>query len=332
MTTARPAKPPEIMRPIGVIRSPFADPGDTPLQSFLGAQVEGRIVVHESFVDGLDGLDGFDFAHVITLLDGARGDGDLRPEPLLLRGTGRRVGVFATRYPARPNRLGLSLIRILRIDGNEITFRGVDTVDGTPVLDIKPWVPDFDLPAEARERADRGRIRCGWYTQFGVLPHQEDAAVDAGIVASRPGDIAGPTVLIGGAVSRPGRLTIRSLRRLRDATVTVDFARRGQVARRRICAGAWLVDVLHLVGVRVGAEDRFDHLRRCVVVTASDGRQVTFSLGELDRAVGSAQVLLTWRIDENDLDAFRLIVGSDAEGVRSLSRLSRIDVVDPGPK
>jgi tRNA-Thr(GGU) m(6)t(6)A37 methyltransferase TsaA len=183
VTAERAPEPAAVMRPIGVVRSPFTDLGDTPLQSHFGAHVEARIVLDERFVAGLDGLEGFDFAHVITLLDRARGDADLRPEPLLLRGTGHSIGVFATRHPARPNRLGLSVVRILRIQGIEIAFRGVDVVDGTPVLDIKPWVPDFDVPVEARESAGHESLRCGWYTRFDVLPHPQ-AGADIRVAAS----------------------------------------------------------------------------------------------------------------------------------------------------
>lgn len=79
----------DVLRPIGVIRSPFAEPVDAPLQSLLSGDIEARIVIDDAYIAGLQGLDGFDLARVITLLDRAS-VADLRPEPFLLRGTGRR--------------------------------------------------------------------------------------------------------------------------------------------------------------------------------------------------------------------------------------------------
>ena len=75
---------------------------------------------------------------------------------------GQQVGVFATRYPVRPNPLGLSLIGIERVDGTSVYFSGVDVVDGTPVVDLKPWVPEFDLP-DPRSAASFSDVRVGWY-------------------------------------------------------------------------------------------------------------------------------------------------------------------------
>ena len=86
----------------------------------------------------------------------------MRPTPFLAADPGLEVGVFATRYPVRPNPIGLSLIRIERVTGNEISFTGVDLTDGTPVLDIKPWIPTFDLPTE-QLLAGAGDVAIGWY-------------------------------------------------------------------------------------------------------------------------------------------------------------------------
>jgi tRNA (Thr-GGU) A37 N-methylase len=103
-----------------------------------------------------EGLDEFDCAHLICLLDRAwqadsRGKkpftGErLRPVPFLLQHTGERVGVFATRAAARPNYLGRHLVRATAVRGNQVDFTGADLLDGTPVLDLKPFEPHLDVP------------------------------------------------------------------------------------------------------------------------------------------------------------------------------------------
>src|SRR5262245_46826753 len=140
---------PFAVRPIGHIR--VHEEGDPAIQTRFAPAARGTIVVDPDVVYGVDGLAAFDFAWVVTTLDQAddpRGSDSeaLRPVPFLLAEFGTRVGVFASRHPHRPNRLGLSLIRVERVDGNEIQFSGVDMLDGTPVVDIKPWVSQFDLP------------------------------------------------------------------------------------------------------------------------------------------------------------------------------------------
>ena len=157
------------MRAIGVVESPYTDIDSVPVQSLLNPDVQGRLRVFDEFVAGLSGLEDFDFAHVLWVLHaGQVGPTDwrnaaevLRPTPLLLTGTGRRIGVCATRYPVRPNRIALSLIRIKSIAGGVIEFSGVDMIDRTPVLDIKPWVPALDIPNPPAG----GEFRTGWYAE-----------------------------------------------------------------------------------------------------------------------------------------------------------------------
>jgi hypothetical protein len=85
--------------------------------------------------------------------------------PFLLQHTGQRVGVFATRAPVRPNYLALSLVRVVAVRGNQVDFTGVDLLDGTPVLDIKPFAPHLDVPGYTRESGWLAHIRSGWYSQ-----------------------------------------------------------------------------------------------------------------------------------------------------------------------
>jgi len=138
------------LRPIGVIHSPFTDKKQTPIQP-TRSQAIGRVEVLPEFVDGLDGVEGFSFIILLYIFDRSEGF-SLRVQPLL---DDRMHGIFATRYPYRPNPLGLSVVRLLKRDGNLLEIEGVDVLDKTPLLDIKPYVPDFDLY--------QGEIRTGWY-------------------------------------------------------------------------------------------------------------------------------------------------------------------------
>lgn len=151
---------------IGHVRSPHRTAADTPIQARLTPDTAGSIEILPEYLPGLEGLDDFDYAWMLTLLhlDPVVDDGTdpLRPVPFLATDPDQHVGVFATRYPARPNPIGLSLIHIIGVDGNTVEFSGVDVVDGTPVLDIKPWVPAFDLPHRSPEPGFED-LRIGWY-------------------------------------------------------------------------------------------------------------------------------------------------------------------------
>lgn len=127
-------------RPIGVIRSPFKDVRGVPIQPRAASGVEGVVEVFPQYVDGLKDLDGF--SHVILVYHFHLVKGySLLVKPYMDQA---ERGVFATRAPARPNPIGISVVRLVKIDGNRIHVRGLDVVDGTPLLDIKPYVPDFD--------------------------------------------------------------------------------------------------------------------------------------------------------------------------------------------
>ncbi|WP_256288257.1 tRNA (N6-threonylcarbamoyladenosine(37)-N6)-methyltransferase TrmO [Halobellus inordinatus] len=115
--------------PIGRVDSPFERPAD---------ETEGTIVVDEEYAAGLDGLE--DFSHIVILahLDQID-DYHLRARPPHAEGV--EVGVFATRSPHRPNPIAQTVVELLERDGNRLHVRGLDLADGTPVLDIKPYVP-----------------------------------------------------------------------------------------------------------------------------------------------------------------------------------------------
>jgi tRNA (adenine37-N6)-methyltransferase len=138
--------------PIGIVRTPFSTHEGMPIQTVAARGVRGRIELDPAFAEGLADLDGFSHLHLITHLH-RTGPPSLRVMPYL--DTSER-GVFATRSPKRPNAIGLSLVRLVRIDGHVIDVEELDLLDGTPLLDIKPYVPPFD---------DRAGARYGWFEQ-----------------------------------------------------------------------------------------------------------------------------------------------------------------------
>jgi len=139
-------------RPIGVIHSPFTDIEGMPIQPTGAFGIKGTVEVFPEFVEGLKDLEGF--SHVILLYHFHRVQGaKLVVTPFM---DSRPHGVFATRAPKRPNPIGLSIVRLLGIEQNILRIENVDILDGTPLLDIKPYVPEFDQPP-----ADR----MGWLEQ-----------------------------------------------------------------------------------------------------------------------------------------------------------------------
>ena len=178
------------LEPIGHVRTAYQKMEDTPIQTRRNPAEPGRLVVEERYADALDGLEGFDYVHLICFLDqawAADGHGTrpftgerLRPVPFLLQHTGQRVGVFATRAPVRPNYLALSLVRVVAVHGNQVDFTGVDLLDGTPVLDVKPFEPRLDVPGYTPGSGWLDDIRGGWY-------HQPDAAANPLIHPGREG-------------------------------------------------------------------------------------------------------------------------------------------------
>jgi tRNA-Thr(GGU) m(6)t(6)A37 methyltransferase TsaA len=137
------------LAPIGVVRTGFAERAVAPRQPAAGAGVTGTIELHPGhhYEDALADLDGFDRIWVLFWFHGNRG---WRPRVLPPRSTSGRKGVFATRAPHRPNPLGLSAVRLERIAGLTLHVRDIDLLDGTPVLDLKPYVPYTDAFPDAR--------------------------------------------------------------------------------------------------------------------------------------------------------------------------------------
>ncbi len=139
-------------QPIGVIRSPFQDTTGMPIQPTGADGIRGTVEVFEAFAGGLDDLEGF--SHVILLYHFHRAKAPRLTVTPFLDSTPR--GVFSTRAPCRPNPIGLSIVKLVRIDRNIVHVENLDILDRTPLLDIKPYVPEFD---------QRTAVRVGWLEQ-----------------------------------------------------------------------------------------------------------------------------------------------------------------------
>lgn len=138
-----------VIRSIGVIHSPFADKEKTPIQPSR-SQAVGTVEISPEFAAGLKDIEGF--SHIILLYTFHDSSGySLLVKPFL---DDQEHGLFATRHPCRPNPIGLSIVKLLFHRQNTLTIEGVDVLDGTPLLDIKPYVPEFDM---------RTDTRAGWY-------------------------------------------------------------------------------------------------------------------------------------------------------------------------
>jgi tRNA (adenine37-N6)-methyltransferase len=147
MPTLVPVHPTLTLRPIGVVHTPFPDRVSAPRQTYAARDAVGTIVLESGrdFEDALSDLDGWEYLWVVYwfhLNDG------WRPKVLPPRSKTRR-GVFATRSPHRPSPIGISVVRLERVLGLTVHVRGVDMVDGSPVLDLKPYVAAADSIPDA---------------------------------------------------------------------------------------------------------------------------------------------------------------------------------------
>ena len=149
--------------PIGIIHSPFTELSGMPIQPAGAAGVEGTVEVFPQYNDGLKDLEGF--SHIIMLYHFHRSKGFKLHVVPFMDSTPR--GVFATRAPKRPNPIGLSVIKLQKIQDNILYIENVDILDGTPLLDIKPYIPEFDEQIE---------VRAGWLEEarIEVLKRKSD--------------------------------------------------------------------------------------------------------------------------------------------------------------
>ncbi|MBN2169507.1 MAG: tRNA (N6-threonylcarbamoyladenosine(37)-N6)-methyltransferase TrmO [Actinobacteria bacterium] len=140
------------MKAIGIIHSPFKNPKDMPIQPAYAGKAKGQVLVYSEYEEGLKDIDGFSHIKLIYYfhLAGNEKEVQLRRRPYL---DSEAHGIFAIRHFSRPNPIGVSVVKLKSVEGNVLNVEGIDVIDGTPLLDIKPYVPGFRAP---------GRIRIGW--------------------------------------------------------------------------------------------------------------------------------------------------------------------------
>jgi tRNA-Thr(GGU) m(6)t(6)A37 methyltransferase TsaA len=125
---------------IGTLHTPFQVPEGLPVQS-ARSNLPGSAELFPQYVAGLEGVDEFSNLYLLYAFHRTQPPDNLKIKPFL---DDREHGVFATRFPRRPNLLGLSVVRLVSCEGNTLHFLGADMLDGTPLLDIKPYIPEFD--------------------------------------------------------------------------------------------------------------------------------------------------------------------------------------------
>jgi len=140
------------LEPIGIIHTPILKKEDSPIQS-ARSDLHGTVEVFPEYEQGLQGIEDFSHLYLIYAFDRSTGPLSLMVKPFL---DDQQRGLFTTRYPRRPNPIGLSVVRVVSREGNRILFQGADMLDETPLLDIKPYIADFDV-----FEVDK----TGWYQQ-----------------------------------------------------------------------------------------------------------------------------------------------------------------------
>jgi len=141
------------MTPIGIIRSPYKQVKDIPIQGKFKPEVKAYIELKDEYVPGLKDLEGFSHAIIIYYFHRSQKE-EVMGKPFL---EDKEHGIFAIRSPHRPNHIGLSVVKVEKIKGNKLHFSEVDVLDKTPVLDIKPYVKHFDV---------RDNAVSGWLEKF----------------------------------------------------------------------------------------------------------------------------------------------------------------------
>jgi tRNA-Thr(GGU) m(6)t(6)A37 methyltransferase TsaA len=128
------------INPIGIIHSPYKSIEDMPIQPKGALGIEGYVLVNEKFIYGLQDLGGFSHIYLLYSFHKA-----MRTELLVTPFMDKHTrGVFATRSPLRPNHIGISIVKLKRIEGNKVVVEDIDILNGTPLLDIKPYIEKFD--------------------------------------------------------------------------------------------------------------------------------------------------------------------------------------------
>jgi len=174
------------LEPIGVIHTPYEEDGFCPSQPVERDEGEARIELDERYAAGLADLDRFSHVTVLFFQDRSAG---YKPTARPPWAKGKQVGLFASRSPRRPCPIGLSTVRLKRIEGRVLVTGLIDAFDGTPVLDIKPYMPALDIKADA----NNGWIEDldGWehmLEHVRGVPHHHGEAVPASEASDSRGD------------------------------------------------------------------------------------------------------------------------------------------------
>jgi len=130
-----------VYKQIGVIHSPFKKSGGTPIQSAGARGIDGTVEVFPEYAEGLQDVEGFSHIFLIYHFH-LSGKISLKARPFM---DDKTHGIFAIRGPSRPNPIGISIVRLVNIEKNILHVEDLDIIDGTPLLDIKPYVPEFDI-------------------------------------------------------------------------------------------------------------------------------------------------------------------------------------------
>ena len=146
---------------IGVIRSPYPAASGTPIQPTYAEQREAQVIIDTTYEAALRDLEGFERVWLVYWFDRS---GPYKPDVVPYRDT-REHGLFATRSPCRPNAIGLSAVRLLGREGNVLRVGGIDILDGTPLIDIKPYIPEFDAYPTSK---------AGWFDECRVDRREAD--------------------------------------------------------------------------------------------------------------------------------------------------------------
>jgi tRNA-Thr(GGU) m(6)t(6)A37 methyltransferase TsaA len=144
---------------IGIIRTPFFELDNMPIQPSGASEIPGEVIVNPELTEGLKDLDGFSHIYLIYHLHKVT-QTQLTVIPFMDK---EEHGVFSTRSPVRPARMGLSIVELVSVKNNRLTVRGVDMLDGTPLLDIKPYIEAFDCPVNSTSgwmNATREEVAC----------------------------------------------------------------------------------------------------------------------------------------------------------------------------
>jgi tRNA-Thr(GGU) m(6)t(6)A37 methyltransferase TsaA len=145
------------IKQIGIIHSPYKTKDECPIQGKVKPEGKGRVEVFEEYMEALETIEGFSHIMLFFILDRS-GEIKLSRQTFL---DDSPHGVFASRHPCRPNSIGFSIVKLDRRDKNILYVSGLDMLDNTPLIDIKPYVPRFDCFTDANE---------GWIEEKGLRP------------------------------------------------------------------------------------------------------------------------------------------------------------------